>query len=165
MVVGREFYFGAFREFEKIRAGIDVSGRLYYREIRLAILLVVDPLLRTDALLAAFLAGVLSKLRSTLLGWKQGLGCLPGVVVRPDLTFQQDAVETGLVRVALPHVAIEVVPARELVVAEAAGEPGARLPPRKPLLAARLAGAAAEGHGGLPEWSRVPVTCHAWVPL
>ena len=164
MVVGREFYFGAFCEFEKIRARIDVSCWLYYREIRLAILLVVGPLLRTDAQLTASVAGVLSKLGPTLLGRKQGLGCLPGVVVRPDLTFQQHTVETGFIRVALPLVAIQVVPARELVVAEAAGEPGARLPAGEPLLAARLP-VPAEVHRGLPERSRAPVAGHAWIPL
>ena len=60
--------------------------------------------------------------------------------------------------------AIEVVPARELVVAEAAGEPGARLPPREPLLVAGLP-VPAEVHGGLPERSRDPVARHAWISL
>ena len=85
-------------------------------------------------------------------------------MVRPDLTFQQHTVETGFIRVALPLVAIHVVPAHELVVAVAAGVPGARLPPREPLLVARLP-VPAEVHGGLPEWSRAFLARHAWIPL
>ena len=87
VVAGREFDFGAFYELEQVWVRIDVLDWLDDPNIRLAILLVVDPLLRTDALLAASVAGVLGKLRPTLLGRKQGLGCLPGVETHPDLTF------------------------------------------------------------------------------
>jgi hypothetical protein len=45
--------------------------------------------------------------------------------------------------------------------AEAAGEPGTRLPPREPLLLELLARAAAEDHGGLLERPPLPVECHA----
>ena len=82
-------------------------------------------------------------------------------MVRPDLTFKQQTVEAGFIRVALPLVAIEVVPARELVVAEAAGESGAWLRPCEPLLLERFAGTTTEGHGGLLEGSRVPIARHA----
>ena len=60
----------------------------------------------------------------------------------------------------MPLVAVEVVPARELVVAEPTRESGARLPPREPLLVARLP-VAAEVHRGLPEGPSVPVARHA----
>ena len=160
MFVFGEFDFGAFCELEQIRARIDVLNWLYDPKLGLALPLVVSLLASIPKHLAASVAGVLGKLGPTLLGRKQGLGCLPGVVVRPDLAFQQHAVEAGFIRVALPLVAIEVVPARELVVSEAAGEPGARLPAREPLLVARLAGAPAEGQGGLPERSWLSVASH-----
>ena len=98
--------------------------------------------------------------RPTHLGRAEGRGCLPGVVVRPDLTLLDQAVEAGSIRVALALVPIQVAPERELVVAEAAGEPGARLPPREPLLQARRAGSAAELHGVLPHGPREPIACH-----
>ena len=166
VVVGREFYFGAFCELEQVWVRIDVLDWLDDPNIRLAILLVVDPLLRTDALLAASNSRVPGKLRPTLHGRKQGLGCLPGVETHPDLTFEQQTVQTGLIRVALPLVAIQVVPARERVVAEAAGEPGARLPPREPLLVAGLP-VPAEVHGGLPERFRDHVARQAgyWLSI
>ena len=87
MVVGREFDFGAFCELEQVWVRIDVLDWLDDPNIRLAILFVVNPLLRTDALLAASVAGVRGKLRPTHLGRKQGLGCSPGAGTRPDLTF------------------------------------------------------------------------------
>ena len=90
----------------------------------------------------------------------KGLGWLPGVEVRPDLALVNNAVETGLILVALPLVAIEVVPAREGVMAEAAGERGAILLAHEPLLVTWLAGAA-EVHGGPPEGSLVPEARHA----
>ena len=70
VVVGREFDFGAFCELEQVRVRVDVLDWLDDPNIRLAILLVVDPLLRTDALLAASIAGVHVKLRPTHLDRK-----------------------------------------------------------------------------------------------
>ena len=70
------------------------------------------------------------------------------------------AVEAGQVRVALPLVPVEVAPERERVVAEAAGEPGARLPPLEPLLRAGFARSPSECHNGLPERPRAPVARH-----
>ena len=61
---------------------------------------------------------------------------------------------------ALPLVAIEVVPPTKLVMAEPTCEPGARLPPREPLLVARLP-VAAEVHRGFPKGPSVPVSRHA----
>ena len=100
-------------------------------------------------------------LRPTYLGRTEGLGRLPGVAVRPDLTLFDQAVEAGFIRVALPLVPIEVAPERELLMAEAAGEPGARLLPREPLLLARLAATPTEDHGWLLKVSREPVARHA----
>ena len=56
--------------------------------------------------------------------------------------------------------AIEVVPASKLMMAEPTREPGSRLLPREPLLVARLT-VAAEVHRGLPEGPSVPVARHA----
>ena len=56
---------------------------------------------------------------------------------------------------------IEVVPPREVVVAEAAGEAGARAPPHVPLLMARLAGAASERHRMLIGYPWLAVWHHA----
>ena len=80
--------------------------------------------------------------RPTHLTRKEGLECLPGVGVRSDLALFDQAVETGFIRVAHPLMPIDVVPESELVIADAASEPGARLPSREPLLLERLAGAA-----------------------
>ena len=99
-------------------------------------------------------------LRPTYLGRTEGLWCLSGVVVQPDLRLFDQAVEAGYIREALALVPIKVAPEQELVVAEAAGEPGARLPPREPLLQARLAGSAAELHGVLPHGPRDPIASH-----
>ena len=111
-----------------------------------ALPLVVPPLGSSRQSLAAFIAHVQSMLGPTHLGREEGRGCLPGVVVRPDLTLLDQAVEAGYIRVALALVPIQVASNRELVVGEAAGEPGARLPPREPLLLPRLAETAAELH-------------------
>ena len=56
MVVGREGYLRAFRQLEKIRVDINVSDLLDNLESRPAILPVVDPLLRTGALLTTSIA-------------------------------------------------------------------------------------------------------------
>ena len=72
-------------------------------------------------------------LRPTLLGREERLGCLLEVVIHPDLTLAQQAVDSGWVAVAHTLVAIQVVPPREVVVAEAADEPGASYPPHVPL--------------------------------
>ena len=58
---------------------------------------------------------------------QKGAWCLPGVIVRSDLTFRQNIAETDLIRVALPLVIIEVFPACYGVFADTAGELGARL--------------------------------------
>ena len=59
MVVGREGYLRAFCQLKKIRVRIHVSDRLNYLDFRPAILPVVDPLLRTGALLATSVALIL----------------------------------------------------------------------------------------------------------
>ena len=120
----------------------------------------VDPLLRTGTLLTTSNACVLCKLRATHLGRTQGPGYLPEVETHPDPSFIKNAIEARIVSVALPLVAIEVVPPTKLVMAEPKREPGARLPPREPLLVARLP-VAAEVHRGLPEGPSVPVARHA----
>ena len=134
MVVGCEGYLRAFSQLEKIRVGIHVSNRLDYLELSLAILPVVDPLLRTGALLATSVACVLGELGATLLTRTDRPGCLPGVETHPDLTFSDNAVKSRLISVALPLVAVQVVPASKLVMAEPTRESGARLLPREPLL-------------------------------
>ena len=133
MVVGRKGYLRAFHQLEEIRVGIQVSDRLNDLKSGPAILPVVDPLLRTGALLAASVACILCKLGATLLGRTEGPDGLPGVETHPDLAFSDHAVEARLVSVALPLVAVQVVPARELVVAEPTREPGARLLAHEPL--------------------------------
>ena len=114
---------------------------------------------------AAFVAGVLAMLRTTPPGGHEGPGRPPGVVVDPELALAQHAVEPRLVRVAQPLVAVQIVPARELVMAEAAGEPGTRLLPHEELLLAPLAGSAAEGRGGLLQGYMVTVFFHAGARL
>ena len=74
-------------------------------------------------------------LRPTLLGRKERLRWQHDLWNYPDLTLAQQTVEGGLIRVPLPLVSIEVVPPREVMVAEAADEPGARSPLRQSLLA------------------------------
>ena len=69
---------------------------------------------------------------------------LPRVEVAPEAALPHHAVDSGWVAVALPLVAIEVVAATIVMVAEAAGEPGAVAPPHVPLLAAWLAGPSTE---------------------
>ena len=68
-------------------------------------------------------------------------------------------VEARLISVALPLVAVQVVPATKLVMAEPTREPSSRLLPREPLLVARLP-VAAEVHRGLPEGPSVPIARH-----
>ena len=93
--------------------------------------------------------------------WReQGHGCSPGLVVGSYPTFLDQAVEVAFIRVALPLVPVEVAPERERLVADATGEPGARLPSLEPLLRAGLAGPPSECHGGLPERPRAPVARH-----
>ena len=96
----------------------------------------------------------------THLGREQGHGCSIGLETHPDLTFLDQAVEAGQVRVALLLVSVQVAPERERVVAEATGEPEARLPPLEPLLRAGFARSPSECHGGLPERPRAPVARH-----
>ena len=110
---------------------------------------------------AALVAGVLPMLRTTLLGGKESCEFSPGVPVGPEGALAQQAVQPCLVRVARHLVAVQVVPTRELVMAEAAGEPGTGLAPQEPLLHARLARAPREGGDALLEGSRVPDGCHA----
>ena len=150
---------GAFHELEQIWGRVDVSDRLGDLYSRPAPLLVVTLHLCSRHLPAAFVAGVLAMLRTTPPGGP------PGVVVDPDLALAQHAVEPRLVRVAHPLVAVQIVPARELVMAEAAGEPGTRLLPHEELLLAPLAGSAAEGRGGLLQGYMVTVFFHAGARL
>ena len=116
--------------------------------------------MRTDALLAASFACILCELGATLLGRTEGPDGLPGVETHPDLTFFYNAVKARLISIALPLVAVQVVPTSKFMMAEPTREPGARLLPREPLLEARLP-VAAELHGGLPEGPRVSISPHA----
>ena len=156
---------GAFHELEQIWGRVDVSDRLGDLYSRPAPLLVVTPHLCSRHLPAALVAGVLAMPRTTPPGGHEGPGRPPGVVVDPELALAQHAVEPRLVRVAQPLMAVQIVPARELVMAEAAGEPGTRLLPHEELLLAPLAGSAAEGRGGLLQGYMVTVFIHAGARL
>jgi hypothetical protein len=132
LMIFLEFESGALHELEQVRGLINVFGSFNDRN-RLAPLLVVVLLLCSRQLPTAYSAGVLAMLRATPLRRHERPRGLPWVEIASETALPHKAVDSGRVAVALPLVPIEVVPAREVVVAEAAGEPGAWSPPHVPL--------------------------------
>ena len=100
-------------------------------------------------------------LRTTPLGWHEGSRGLHRVEITSETALPHQTVDSGWVAVALSLVPIQVVPPREVVVAEAADEPGASYPPHVPLRQSLLAGAAAECHRGYLAYPRLAVGHHA----
>ena len=161
LIVGARHYPGLCREVRRIGGRVGGSTRINDCVCWPAPLLVVALHLSRGQLPTTLVADVLHMLGTTLLGGNEECGCSPGVQVDPESALAQNAIQPRLVGVARPLVAVQVVPTRELAMAEAAGEPGTRLPPREPLLLELLARAAAEDHGGLLERPPLPVECHA----
>lgn len=131
-IIFLEIESGALHELEQVRGLIYVFG--YFNDLnRLAPLLVVVLLLCSRQLPTAIDAGVLNMPRSTPLGWHERPRGLPRVEIASETALLHQAVDSGWVAVALPLVPIEVVPPREVVVAEAAYEPGTMTSPHVPL--------------------------------
>ena len=161
LIVGARHYPGLCREVRQIGGRVGGSTRINDSKLGLAFPFVVPLLASILQLSTTFFAGVLDVLRPTPLGLYEGPGGSPGVQVSPESALAQQTIQSRPVGVARHLVAVQVVPTRELAMAEAAGEPGTRLPPREPLLLELLARAAAEDHGGLLERPPLPVECHA----
>ena len=133
IIIFLEIESGALHELEQVRGLINVFSYFNYRN-RLEPLLVVVLLLCSLQLPTAFHALVLKMLRSTPLGWHERPRSLPRVEIASETALLHKAVDSGWVSVALKHVPIQVVPPSEVVVAEAAYEPGAMSPPHVPLM-------------------------------